>query len=143
MSRELPYVRRFERCGREDVPSVGRKISTLGDLMRSSIPVPPGFAVTVEAYELALAHGGLADRIFADLDPLDVSDLQAVTRISEEVRARIESAPLASEVEDSIRRVYVDLSEQCETPDVVVAIRSSATAEDTPASPASTRASSA
>ena len=73
---ESPNVRWFAELGLDDVETVGGKNASLGEMVqhlaKAGVRVPDGFATTAEAYRRFLAHEGLADRINAMLDALDV-----------------------------------------------------------------------
>lgn len=118
----------FADVGRADVPSAGGKGASLGELLRAGIRVPDGFVVTTAAFREAM--GALADEVgrrVAALDPADPDRLAAVTA---EVRQAVESAPLPSSLVDEVTSGYAHLCADAGTPDLPVAVRSSATSED-------------
>ena len=131
MPEQPPYVWAFAACGLADVGRVGGKNANLGELTRAGFDVPPGFAVTAEAYRTFLDRGPGEEirRLLADLDPEDVAALQAA---SEVIRRTIHASPLPGEVADAIAASYARLAEECDVEDLPVAVRSSATAEDLP-----------
>jgi len=96
------------------------------------MPVPLGFAVTTDAYGLALAGTGLDRRLRARLDGIQVNDVSTLAAISEELRAWFEAVEIPGEIEEAIRQSYVALGEKYSQVDVSVAVRSSAVAEDLP-----------
>jgi len=110
----------FAELGRSDVPVAGGKGASLGELLRAGIRVPDGFVVTTTAFRTAVGGLGLAERVTA-LDPS--GDLTAACA---ELRAVVESAPLPDGVAAAITAAYAALGE----PDLPVAVRSSATSED-------------
>jgi pyruvate,water dikinase len=118
-----------------DIPLVGGKNASLGEMIQQLMPqgiqVPTGFATTAHAYRRFIAGAGL-DRqlrdLFADLDVNDVNNLR--TR-GKQARQLILNAPLAADLEQSIAQAYAQLCDRY-GPDVDVAVRSSATAEDLP-----------
>ena len=124
----LPLVRRFEQIGRSDLPHVGGKGANLGEMRRGGLPVPPGFVVTVEAYEQALSSDGSLERLEELLRGLDVDDTAALQRASDAAREMVRDIVLPEEVRDEILTAYRSLSRDHD--DVPVAVRSSATAED-------------
>jgi len=110
----------FAELGRSDVPVAGGKGASLGELLRAGIRVPDGFVVTTTAFRTAVGGLGLAERVGA----LDASaDLTAACA---ELRAVVESAPLPDGVAAAITAGYAALGD----PDLPVAVRSSATSED-------------
>ena len=128
-------IRWFDDLGLDDVPAVGGKNASLGELRRALTPrgvrVPNGFATTAAAYRQFLAGAGLdreLDRILTGLDVTVVSDLQERGR---RARAAVLGAPLPAELVEAIRTAYAEL-ERAYGPLCDVAVRSSATAEDLP-----------
>ena len=125
----------FEDIGIEDVPLVGGKNASLGEMYRELTPqgirIPPGFAITAAAYRDFLEHAGVAARlreILAGLDTHDIADLQ---RRGLAARHAILAAELPAGLERAILAAYHRLSgDGAVLADV--AVRSSATAEDLP-----------
>ena len=129
------YVRFFEEIGVGDIPLVGGKNASLGELYRrlsgAGVLVPDGFATTAEGYRLMLARAGVdaeLEGLFADIDLDDVAD---VARRARRARELVYGAGLPSELADEIRTGYRRLEAEY-GPDTSVAVRSSATAEDLP-----------
>ena len=120
----------FTEIGREDVAAVGGKGANLGEIARLGLPVPNGFVATVSAYASFLAHNGLAERIRRLLDGLDVDDTAALQRVAAAVRDLILGGEIPDEVRDRVIDAYRHLPVAHET-EATVAVRSSATAEDT------------
>jgi pyruvate,water dikinase len=110
----------FAELGRDDVPVAGGKGASLGELLRAGIRVPEGFVVTTTAFRTAVGALGLAGRV-ASLDAS--ADLTAPCA---ELRAVVESAPLPDDVAVAVTAAYALLGD----PDLPVAVRSSATSED-------------
>jgi pyruvate, water dikinase len=128
----LTYTLRFEDCRQDDLARVGGKCASLGELLEAGLPVPPGFAVTTEAFTELLAADGLGARIHAELVGLDTADVDALAVLSDRLRAAIEAARVPQPAEQAIREGYRALEEVTGIPDLPVAVRSSATAEDLP-----------
>jgi pyruvate,water dikinase len=128
-------IRNFDEIGLEDIPSVGGKNASLGEmyreLTRQAIRVPNGFAVTADAYRLFLRENGLDGEIGRILNGLDTRDVRELARCGNQIRWAIMHAQLPQELEAAIAEAYVRLSGGVLTP-VDVAVRSSATAEDLP-----------
>lgn len=127
----------FDEIGMTDLPAVGGKNASLGEMVSHlsslGVRVPGGFATTADAYRRFLAHDGLGDQIAALLQDLDTDDVAALTRVGGEIRARIEQHPLPEDLESDIRAAYDRLLHEDADPDAVTwAVRSSATAEDLP-----------
>jgi len=127
------YVVRFEDLRIGDVPRVGGKNASLGELIGKlaarGIRVPGGFATTAAAYRDLLDGAGLTRRIEERLRVLDPDDVEALARCGAEIRQWIVDASLPSGLEREIAAAYGALMEEGESP---VAVRSSATAEDLP-----------
>jgi pyruvate,water dikinase len=116
----------------QDRAALGGKSVSLGEMIRAGLPVPPGFAVTSRAFGLARDSSGAMPAIHEQLDGLDVNDTAGVSARAAAVRELIMSWPVPEPVEADIRASYSRLCEQTAVKDVPVAIRSSATCEDSP-----------
>jgi cytochrome P450 len=127
-----PIVLPFAQCGPDDLGLVGGKCLSLGAMMRAGAPVPPGFAVTTSAYRSMLETTGLRERMHELLAQLQPGDIENEERVSSEMRALLTSTPMPEQIETSIREAYAALCAEIGQPDVPVAVRSSATAEDLP-----------
>jgi pyruvate,water dikinase len=129
------YVRWLADLSMADPPSVGGKNASLGEMVRALVPlglrVPDGFAVTVQAYRDAMAAAGAWDELHALLDTLDKSDTAALARAAARAREIVYAAGLPRAAEEQIRRAWRALRDRV-GPDLSVAVRSSATAEDLP-----------
>ena len=111
---------------------VGGKCASLGEMINAGLPVPPGLAVTTEAYETLRAESGLVTKVRDLLATVDHGDPVGLRTISQEIRSVIEAAGLNPTVEAAVRSAYAELSGRLDQADVPVAVRSSATAEDLP-----------
>jgi pyruvate,water dikinase len=124
-------LRRFEELSRDDVDYAGGKGANLGEMTAAGLPVPPGFVVGASSYALFCDTGGLRQRIEDRLSAVDVDDTAALDQATKEVQAMVESEPVPDEVASEIRDAYLELAGDRDNPPV--AVRSSATAEDTEA----------
>ena len=129
--RDLEPVRPFSRLSRADVAYAGGKGANLGELTAAGLPVPGGFVVGAPAYAAFCDGGGLRTRVEARLREVDVDDTEALTAAAEDVRRMVEAEPIPESVIAAIREAYLELVG--EGADLPVAVRSSATAEDTEA----------
>jgi len=129
------WVRWFDDIGMDDVPTVGGKNASLGEMRRSLTPLgirtPDGFATTADAYRAFLREAGL-ERVIADaLRHLDVADIDRLQAAGGRVRSAILAArlpeALVQGVSDAYQRLEAQFGANCD-----VAVRSSATAEDLP-----------
>ena len=129
------YIRWFEEIGIEDVPVVGGKNASLGEMTRELAPqgirVPNGFAITAEAYWYLLRASENEQRIKQILSDLDTGDATNLRQRGTAVRHAIMAASLPQDLQHSIVGAYRELSKGADGP-VDVAVRSSATAEDLP-----------
>ena len=129
------YVRFFEEFGIDDVPLVGGKNASLGEMFQKlseqGVRVPHGFAITAQAYRYMLDEAGAWDRLHAELDELDPADVAALARKGKRAREIVYGAglpdDLAAEILDAYRKLQQEYGEE-----VSLAVRSSATAEDLP-----------
>jgi pyruvate,water dikinase len=125
------FVRWFRDITIDDVPLVGGKNASLGEMVRELTPrgvrVPDGFALTADAYRHLVATGDLANIIRSHLVGLDTNNFADLARRGRAIRAAILNTPLSSELRSAILEAYRQLGDH---PDV--AVRSSATAEDLP-----------
>ncbi|WP_234554846.1 phosphoenolpyruvate synthase [Thermus caliditerrae] len=132
----MRWVRFFTEVGLEDVPLVGGKNASLGEMIRELAPlgvkVPGGFATTSEAYWHFLEHNGLREAIAQELAGLDVENPAALQRASRRLRNLILKGKYPEDLEEEIRLAYRKLSEEAGEEALPVAVRSSATAEDLP-----------
>ncbi|MDV2989198.1 MAG: phosphoenolpyruvate synthase [Dehalogenimonas sp.] len=116
----------FEQVSKNDIPVVGGKGANLGEMTSAKIPVPPGFIVTANAYYEFIHESGLQDRIKASLKGLDVEDSKALSAAANEAKQLIMNTPMPPVLAEKIRESYKSMGEG------LVAVRSSATAEDLP-----------
>ncbi len=126
--RHAEAIRSFKHLRRDDVGFAGGKGANLGELTAAGLPVPSGFVVGAPAYAAFRDGGHLRPRI-ERLCAFDVEDTAELVRAAEEIRFNIDGEPMPEWLEDAICAAYLDLAEGEENP--AVAVRSSATAEDT------------
>ncbi len=127
-----PYILWFRDCDKTCLSRVGGKNASLGEMTRAGLRVPPGFAITTAAYRDFLDQGRLGPEIKKILDGLDTEDVTAAEQASRDIRQMMGSAALSAPIEDAIVGAYEKLCTDCGVPDLPVAVRSSATAEDLP-----------
>ncbi|HVO92845.1 MAG TPA: phosphoenolpyruvate synthase [Terriglobales bacterium] len=129
------YIRWFNQVGIGDIPLVGGKNASLGEMIRElepqGIKVPNGFAITAEAYWYVLRACAIEQRLREILSGLDTSDAANLRERGSAVRHTIMDAELPSDLKDEILSAYRELSKDGAGP-LDVAVRSSATAEDLP-----------
>ena len=129
------WVRWFADIGIEDVPLVGGKNASLGEMYRAlvakGVRIPNGFAITAQAYRDFVREAGLEATLGETLKDLDARDLSDLRRRGSRIRQALLAASLPRTLERAILDAYAQLSEGAPEP-VDVAVRSSATAEDLP-----------
>lgn len=130
----VEYVVSLDKLGVHDVEHVGGKNASLGEMISNlagaGVSVPGGFATTAQAYRDFLELSGLNAQIHAALDALDVDDVNALAKTGAQIRQWIMDAEFPEKLNEEIRIAFAELS--AGNPDVAVAVRSSATAEDLP-----------
>lgn len=135
MKSVTPHVIWFEELGTNDVPRVGGKNASLGEMVRNlgkqGIDVPPGFATTTDAYWAFVDFNGLRDAITATFRRLDAGEIE-LAEAGETIRGLFLRGKWPDETAHWIAASYVELGKRVGRPDVEVAVRSSATAEDLP-----------
>ena len=129
------WIRWFDEVGMNDVPAVGGKNASLGEMRRALTPLgirtPDGFATTADAYRAFLRAAGLERVIDDSLRHLNVDQIDTLQVAGSRIRSAILAAELPDElihaVSDAYRRLEAQYGSNCD-----VAVRSSATAEDLP-----------
>lgn len=120
----------LEEVGKDDVSVVGGKGASLGEMINVGAPVPGGFAVTAQAYRDFINRSGIAQKIFEALK-VDVNDPAALNGAAEKAKKLVLKAKVPEDIEKAIRDRYREMCKR-EGKEVLVAVRSSATAEDLP-----------
>ncbi|MDI9617178.1 MAG: phosphoenolpyruvate synthase [Methanothrix sp.] len=120
----------LEEVGKEDIPVVGGKGASLGEMINIGIPVPGGFAVTAQAFRQFIERAGIAKELFDSLK-VDVNNPEELLRAEARAKKIVMDAEVPKDIENAIKERYRELCER-EGEEVFVAVRSSATAEDLP-----------
>ena len=132
---EFRYVRFFNEFGIGDVPLVGGKNASLGEMYRKlgaeGVRVPNGFAITAGAYRYVLDEAGAWDALHEALDDLDPADVSGLARAGKQAREIVYGAGLPEDLRREILAGYRRLQEEYGE-GLSLAVRSSATAEDLP-----------
>ncbi|MGB1110939.1 MAG: phosphoenolpyruvate synthase, partial [Gammaproteobacteria bacterium] len=135
MAQTFNFIKRFSEVGIDDVPEVGGKNASLGEMYRElsdqGIRVPNGFAITAGAYRHFIRENGLEQAISDEIKALDPDDVTALAATGAKVRDMVLNAEIPADMAEEIAAAYAEMGEEYGTePDV--AVRSSATAEDMP-----------
>jgi len=132
---ELPLVLPLTEVGLKDIPQVGGKNASLGEMLQQLAPqgiqVPTGFATTAHAYRQFIASAGLDEKLREIFRDLDIEDVNNLRHCGKAARTLILQTPFPPQLEQAITAAYQKLCERY-GPDTDVAVRSSATAEDLP-----------
>ena len=136
MDKSNKFILWFNELGIEDVPLVGGKNASLGEmyreLTRKGVNIPNGFAITAYAYRYIIESQGIDKEIRRILKGLNTKNLRDLQKRGDEIRRLIRNVRFPQELEEEIRNAYHKLSRQYASKAVDVAVRSSATAEDLP-----------
>ncbi len=128
----MGYILNFKDADKNSLPLVGGKNASLGEMIKASIRVPPGFAVTTDSYLGFITDTGIKDKIFDILSNMPLDDVESLNKASAEIQGLINNASLPDEIKSAIAEGYSRLCEKCSVENLPVAVRSSATAEDLP-----------
>ncbi|NLE07801.1 MAG: phosphoenolpyruvate synthase, partial [Dehalococcoidales bacterium] len=116
----------FKDVTKNDIPLVGGKGANLGEMTGAGIPVPQGFIVTADAYFYFIENAGI-DGVIADkLEGLDIHNSLRLQKVADEIQEIIRTADIPAVIADEIEKAYKEMGRG------LVAVRSSATAEDLP-----------
>lgn len=124
----------FETLRVTDIPVVGGKNASLGEMINAGLPVPPGFAVTAYAYEKFLEETHIAEKIYNVINEVitDKNNPKQYDTASKKIRELIEKSKMPKAIETAITSAYKELDKRLNLKGTFVAVRSSATAEDLP-----------
>lgn len=135
MKKDNRHILWFEDIGRSDVALVGGKNASLGEMIRNlgamGVRVPPGFATTASAYRDFVQANGLAGLIESAMADFDAGKI-SLSEAGETVRKAFLRGDWPAEIAAAIVAAYRTLCGRAAVPDLDVAVRSSATAEDLP-----------
>lgn len=121
-------VRHINTLRKTDTLLVGGKGANLGELTHAGFQVPAAFVITAPAYLESMEAGGVRQQLTTIGDAVDLDDPASLTSGSDTLRAMVRKAGVLDAVRDDILKAYRELGDNCR-----VAVRSSATAEDTEA----------
>ncbi len=128
------FVLWFDEIGIEDVPSVGGKSASLGEMtQKTGVPVPYGFATTAKAFFHYLTYNQIDKKIPEILDEVkDSNDTKTLQSVGARLRKMVATADMPADLEKDIVNAYAALAKKVGEKAPFVAVRSSATAEDLP-----------
>ena len=129
------YLARFETLSMKDVPTVGGKNASLGEMIQhlshAGVKVPGGFATTALAFTDFMRINKIEQRIRQALQNLDINDVHTLAETGAQIRQWVMDASLQPLLEQEITTAYQTMQQRAGV-DIAVAVRSSATAEDLP-----------
>lgn len=128
----MKHVEFFEELNKEDVAIAGGKGANLGELTQAGIPVPPGFVITSRTYQQFIKETGIFDDIMDILDAIDVNNNQELQKASKDIKKIINGTEIPDDIKILIIEAYNALCNRIGKENALVAVRSSATAEDLP-----------
>jgi pyruvate,water dikinase len=117
----------LEEIKKEDIASVGGKGASLGEMASIGLPVPAAFVVTAQAFRRFLVESGIENRLFDTLLGLDVENAELLEAAAKDAKRLVLSVGMPADTEAEIRSAYQKMGDS-----MIVAVRSSATAEDLP-----------
>jgi pyruvate,water dikinase len=123
-----PIIVNFKDIDKHDTPLVGGKSANLGEMTKAGFPVPPGFAITINAYDAFLEENDVAKKIYDILKDTDVNNPTQLDSASKRIQKMIETCRIPDDVAKEVISAYKKLSGVFKK--ALVAVRSSATAED-------------
>ncbi len=130
MNKQKALVLPFNQIDKEDIPLVGGKGANLGEMAGAGFPIPPGFCVTAAAYRKLITENDLEPKIRTLLSDLNVENTQKLNAAAQKVQNLILRADVPDEITKQVFNLYRRLKPGSKNP--LVAVRSSATAEDLP-----------
>ncbi|HUU75092.1 MAG TPA: phosphoenolpyruvate synthase [Methanoregulaceae archaeon] len=126
--KQMPDILWLEEIRKEDIAAVGGKGASLGEMSAIGLPVPKAFVVTSYAFRNFLVETGLEETIFDELEHLNVDDSDDLEKASKNAKDAIMNVKIPDDIKASILKAY----KKIDASGLVVAVRSSATAEDLP-----------
>jgi len=120
----------FSKIRKEDIALVGGKGANLGEMVSFGIPVPDGFVITAQAYEKVIEHNALQPVIREIIKQTEVTNQKELEKAAIKIQRFIQTADIPPELTKEIFESYTSLKPGDKNP--LVAVRSSATAEDLP-----------
>ena len=124
------WIYRFEELGQEFNDLVGKKCANLGEMTRMGLRVPPGFALTVDAYKEFMHASRASEEITAHLSKVgeDLESIKQLNQTSADLREIVESKRLPREMHETILSHYQEVCQKCEISETPVSTRSAGTA---------------
>lgn len=132
----MPQVIAFQQLSLKDLPMVGGKNASLGEMIqhlsKAGVKVPGGFATTSQAFRDFIAQNGMDNKIYGLLADLDVDDVSTLFKVGKQIREMIIETPFTPSFIKEVENAYEQMAQELGRENFSVAVRSSATAEDLP-----------
>ncbi|OKY79218.1 MAG: Phosphoenolpyruvate synthase/pyruvate phosphate dikinase PpsA [Candidatus Methanohalarchaeum thermophilum] len=128
----MDIVTWIDEVDNSDVDYVGGKAASLGEMRKANLPVPEAFVVTAKTFRKFINETGLDEKVFGELDKIDVDDSNELKEVSGKIRQWIKETETPEYIKKEIRKAYKEISKRGNRENEFVAVRSSATAEDLP-----------
>ena len=128
MIKVTDYIAGFKALNKGDISIAGGKGASLGEMYNAGLPIPPGFVVTTDSYKEFVKD--ISNEIYNKLNNLDVENNQALQSTAKQIQELIIKTKIPQSMQDHIVEAYNALSQFSQEPASFVAVRSSATAED-------------
>ncbi|WML67545.1 MAG: Phosphoenolpyruvate synthase [Methanoregula sp. SKADARSKE-2] len=126
--KEVPNILWLEEIRKEDIISVGGKGASLGEMASIGLPVPRAYVVTAQAFRRFLIETGIEKQLFLSFEKLDVENNEELERVADEAKELVLKVKMPAKIRDDIVAAYRKMADN----ELIVAVRSSATAEDLP-----------
>ncbi len=126
--KEVPNILWLEEIRKEDIVSVGGKGASLGEMASIGLPVPKAYVVTAQAFRRFLVETGIEKQLFSLFEKLDVENNEELERVADEAKALVLKVTMPAKIRDEVVTAYRKMADH----ELIVAVRSSATAEDLP-----------
>lgn len=123
----MSFIKQFKEINKDTVSQTGGKGASLGEMTGAGIPVPPGYVILTDAFERFLSETDLTQEVEAELGKVNHEEMLSVERASEHIRELILNAEMPKDIADEAMKSFEELGAE------FVAVRSSATAEDSSA----------
>lgn len=115
----------FEELSKDSFEVVGKKCANLGEMTRAGLPVPPGFALSIDAYNLFMQETGAGQEIRQFVADKTEHELSRDESVSRRIREIVQRHPLTERMREDVGREYAKLCEICGVENLPVAVRSS------------------
>jgi len=128
----MVYIKWLNELSKDDRNIVGGKAANLGEMTKIGIPVPPGFAITIDGYWRFVEYNGIGNKIEEILKSIDVNNIAQLRKASNQIQELFMKGNIPDDLKNEILENYRKLSSMFGNEPIFVAVRSSSTTEDLP-----------